>query len=56
MAISKAAKNITEQIYIAYGSGSGVLFGIKPTERLAVEAVVQCVLYQLEEHPEFMRE
>jgi len=44
MAISENAKQITEHIYKAYGTDSGVLFGIPPEHRSVVEAIVQCVL------------
>lgn len=44
MAISNRAKEITDGIYRAYGSGSGYLFGIPPEHRLAIESIVQVVL------------
>lgn len=44
MAISNRAKEITNGIYGAYGSGSGYLFGIEPHNRSGVEAIVQVVL------------
>ena len=49
MAISQRAKDLTENIYLAFGSGTGWLFGISPDLRLAVEGIVQCVLDQVEE-------
>jgi len=48
MAISQKAKDITERIYIGYGSDTGYLFGINPDLRYAVEGIVQCVLDQVE--------
>ncbi len=42
------AKGITENIYKAYGSHSGFLFGIPPQFREAVEVVVAVVLDFLE--------
>ena len=44
MAISDEAKKITEHIYIVYGSGTGVLFGIPPASHGAVEAIVQVTI------------
>jgi len=44
MAISDRAREITHEIYCAYGSGTGYLFGIEPDKRRAVEAIVQKVL------------
>ena len=44
MAISDRAKEIVDHIYIAYGSHSGILFGIPADCRSAVEAVVQVTL------------
>ena len=44
MAISEEAKKVTEYIYIAYGSSTGVLFGIPPAQRSAVEAIVQVAI------------
>jgi len=44
MAISEDAKDITNRLYKAYGTGTGILFGIPSNLRSAVEAIVQCVL------------
>ncbi len=44
MAISEYAKEITDKIYVAYGSGSGFLFGLPPIHRDAIEAIVQVTL------------
>ncbi len=44
MAISERAKQITDQIYRAYGTDSGHLFGLPPSARSAVEAIVSIVL------------
>jgi hypothetical protein len=41
---SKKAKDITEEIYQAYGTDSGYLFGIDPHDRAAVEAIVQVTI------------
>ncbi len=48
MAISKKAIDLTDGIYVAYGSGSGYLFGIEPNKKEAVKAVVQVILDRLE--------
>ena len=48
MAISKKAIDLTDGIYVAYGSGSGYLFGIQPDKKEAVKAVVQVVLDRVE--------
>lgn len=42
--ISEDARLITKRIYQGYGTGSGILFGIEPEHRPAVEGVVQAVL------------
>ena len=47
MDIEKEPMEITEQIYQAYGSSTGVLFGISPGMRSSVLAIVKAVL----EHP-----
>lgn len=44
MTISDRAKEIVEHIYIAYGTDSGILFGIPSNCRSAVEAVVKVTL------------
>lgn len=44
MAISKKAIEITDRIYQAYGTHSGILFGIPSSCRSAVEAVVSSAL------------
>mgnify|MGYP001597682946 CR=1 FL=1 len=44
MAISKRAMDLTDGIYVSYGSGSGYLFGIEPDRKEAVKAIVQAVL------------
>lgn len=48
MAISKRAIDLTDGIYVAYGSGSGYLFGIQPDKKEAVKAVVQVTLDRVE--------
>jgi hypothetical protein len=48
MAISKRAIDLTDGIYVAYGSGSGYLFGIQPDKKEAVKAVVQVILDRVE--------
>jgi hypothetical protein len=48
MAISKRAIDLTDGIYVAYGSGSGYLFGIEPNKKEAVKAIVQVTLDRLE--------
>lgn len=40
----KRADELTEQIYAAYGSGTGVLFGIPSDLKHAVKTVVECVI------------
>lgn len=42
--ITEKAKEITGKIYRAYGSSSGVLFGIQPSLRASVEGIVQTVI------------
>ena len=49
MAISQRARDLTENIYLVYGSSSRWLFGISPSLRSGVEAVVQSVLDQVED-------
>jgi hypothetical protein len=44
--ITEKAKEITGKIYRAYGSDSGVLFGIQPSLRASVEGIVQAILDQ----------
>ena len=44
MAISAKAKEMTRRIYSAYGSESGILFGIPAGLKDAVECVVQVTL------------
>lgn len=48
MAISKRAIDLTDGIYVAYGSGSGYLFGIQPDKKEAVKAIIQVVLDRVE--------
>jgi hypothetical protein len=43
------AKELTNQIYVGYGSFYGVLFGIPPQFRDAVETVIAVVLEKLED-------
>jgi len=40
----KEIDKITEELYIAYGSGTGVLFGIPSNLRPAVRAIVKVVV------------
>ena len=56
MAISKRAIDLTDGIYVAYGSGSGYLFGIEPNKKEAVKAVVQVILDRLENNCPFCGE
>ena len=42
--ISDKAKKITEKIYLAYGTDSGILFGIPSDKRSIVEAIVSATL------------
>ncbi len=44
MAINERAKYITDLVYAAYGTDSGCLFGLSPSTRSAVEAIVRVVL------------
>ncbi len=44
MAISEQAKEITNNIYSAYGSGTGILFGIPAAFRGGVETIVQAAI------------
>ncbi len=41
---TKRAKEIADDIYTAYGTGGGYLFGIEPYKRSVVETIVQIVL------------
>ena len=52
MAISKQAKKITRKIYSAYGTDSGVVFGIRSDLRASIETIVQVVLWFVEEEKE----
>ena len=52
MAISKKATEITDLIYKAYGSGTGVLFGLPPAFYASVQAIVQAVLSFNEDYEE----
>ena len=45
------AKEITERIYEAYGTDSGVLFGIPPAYRDEVEMVIKVALEIDKEKP-----
>jgi len=44
MAITAKAREITQRVYDAYGSDSGMLLDIPSDKRLAVEVVVQAVI------------
>lgn len=44
MAISDRAKEITEEIYVLYGTGTGWLFGIDPRFKQGIYAIVQATL------------
>ena len=44
MAISEKAKEITDEIYTLYGTGTGWLFGIDAKFRGSVEAIVNVTL------------
>ena len=44
MKISEEAEEITESIYTAYGSGTGILFGIPSNLHTAVSVIVQLAL------------
>lgn len=50
MAISEKAKKITESIYTAYSSSTGVLFGIPPAFRTSVTAIVSAALEIADEY------
>ena len=47
MAISEKALAITERIYAAYGTDSGIVFGV--SSRGAIQAIVQVTLDMVEE-------
>ena len=49
MKITKEAENITERIYNAYGSDTGVLFGISPNMKSIILRIVQLVLNDIKE-------
>lgn len=44
MAIRELANEITKHIYRAYGTDSGMLFGIRADQRQVVELIVQATL------------
>ena len=44
MPISPEAKKIAKKIYAVYGTDSGVLFGIPPEKKYAIEAIVQATI------------
>ena len=46
--IRKRAIVMTGRIYDAYGSDTGYLFGISPTNRGAIQSIVLCVLENIE--------
>lgn len=44
MAISARAIQITDKLYVAFGTDSGIIFGIPANLRWSVEAIVQQTL------------
>ena len=56
MAISEKAKKITEKIYLAYGTDSGILFGIPSDRRTVVEAIVSATLRFTEDESDDKKE
>lgn len=48
MNIEEKADEITDNIYHAYGSGTGVLFGIPSHLRKSVRAIVKITLEHIE--------
>jgi len=46
------AKEITDFLYDAFGSGTGYLFGISPEWRSSVEAIVGLTIEHLEKYEE----
>ena len=50
--IKERAKQITDLIYQAYGSGTGYLFGIEPRWRSSVEAIVRITIEEIERQEE----
>lgn len=54
MKIDEITKEIVEEIYYTYGSGTGVLFGIPSNQRNTVETIIQIAIegYR-EKHPGF---
>ena len=50
--LKEKAKEITDKIYAAYGSGTGVLFGIEPHWRRSVETIVKITLEHLSWQPD----
>ena len=49
--LKEKAKEITDKIYAAYGSGTGVLFGIESRWRRSVETIVRIALEYLSWQP-----
>ncbi len=45
MAITARAKQIADRLYAAFGTDSGILFGIPPHLRTTVEAIIQQTLF-----------
>ena len=40
---------ITGNLYVLYGTGSGCIFGLRPDQRDVVHAIVQCTLEEADE-------
>ena len=54
--MDKKTEEITEQIYNAYGTDSGVLFGIPPHQKECVKAIVKAVLARVNFQADIDRE
>lgn len=48
MMLEKAARVITEALYVSFGSSMGHLFGLEPKHRIVVHSIVKLTLEALE--------
>lgn len=44
IAFQEEKKRLTDRLYRAFGSSTGYLFGLAPTDRAAVEAIVGVII------------
>jgi len=50
MEVKEEAKEITNTLYAVYGSDTGYLFGLHPSERQIVEVIVKIAIEIYERH------